>query len=438
MQTTFKGGIHPHVNKDMTHAGPIERMPAPPVLIIPMLQHLGAPCQPLVKPGDKVLMGQKIGDSDAPLSCPVHSSVSGVVKSIEPKWHPSGNKVLSVVIENDYEDNQVKTIRHNEKDASDYTPEEIIAIAREAGISGMGGAGFPTHVKLKTALDKKADKLIINGSECEPFITADHRAMIEYPRAIIGGIKLIMNCLGLKEAFIGIEDNKPDAIATMKTVAWDSNIHIVKLKTKYPQGAEKQLIKVIAEKEVPAGKLPMDVGCAVFNVDTCAALYRAAKTGTPVIKRVVTISGSAVNRPQNLLVRLGTPFSDVFDYCNGFTKKPAKIIMGGPMMGLAQHTLEAPVIKGTNGLLAFTADEMEIYENPSCIRCGKCVQSCPMHLMPNYIGMYAGKGMYDECEKLHVTDCIECGCCAYICPARIHLVQLMRMAKAEVIKKNKR
>lgn len=437
MRYTFKGGIHPHVNKEMTHAGPIDRMPAPPVLVIPMLQHLGEPCKPLVKPGDRVFMGQKIGDSDAPLSCPVHSPVSGIVKSIEPKWHPSGEKVVSAVIENDYEDKYADTIRNSEKEPVDFTPQDIIAITREAGVTGMGGAGFPTYIKLRTAAERKIDKLIINGAECEPYITADHRAMIEYPRAIIGGIKLMMKCLRLKEAFVGIEDNKLDAIETMRTVAWDSNIHIVKLKSKYPQGAEKQMIKVISGREVPPGKLPMDIGCAVFNVDTCASIYRTAKNGTPLIKRVVTIAGSAVSRPKNLLVRIGTPFSDVFEYCNGFAKTPVKIIMGGPMMGHAQHTLESPVIKVTNGLLAFTAKEAEIANNPACIRCGKCVAVCPMRLMPNYIAMYADKSMYHECKKLNAVDCIECGSCAYVCPARKHLVQIMRMAKAEIAKPGK-
>ena len=431
---TFKGGIHPDYNKDRTYASPIEELPATEEVIIPLSQHIGVPCSPTVSVGDYVRIGQIIGDSDAGLSCPVHASVSGKVKAIAPHWHPSGVKVQSIVIENDFKDERNDSIVPYEGDLDDLTPSEIIGYARDAGIVGMGGAAFPLHAKLKTAFDKKIEVIIINGAECEPFITADHRAMVEYPRSIVNGAKLIMKCLGKKEAVIAIEDNKPDAIASMTITAEDSGIRICPLKTKYPQGGEKQLIKAITGREVPPGKLPMDIGCAVFNVDTCASLFRAVSKGRPLTKRVCTVSGSAVINPKNLLVRVGTPYYALFEHCGGFSSEPYKIISGGPMMGSAQHSVEIPVIKNTSALLAFCGGEESFDEKPTCLHCGKCISVCPMRLMPNYIYMHAEKEEFAECKKLNVQDCIECGCCSYVCPGRLYLVQAMRMAKGHLPK----
>ena len=319
-----------------------------------------------------------------------------------------------------------------EGNLDDLTPSEIIGYAHDAGIVGMGGAAFPLHAKLKTAFDKKIEVIIINGAECEPFITADHRAMVEYPRSIVNGAKLIMKCLGKKEAVIAIEDNKPDAIASMTVTAEDSGIRICTVKTKYPQGGEKQLIKAITGREVPPGKLPMDIGCAVFNVDTCASLFRAVSKGRPLTKRVCTVSGSAVINPKNLLVRVGTPYYALFEHCGGFSSDPYKIISGGPMMGSAQHSVEIPVIKNTSALLAFCGNEESFDDKPTCLHCGKCVNVCPMRLMPNYIYMHAEKEEFAECKKYNVQDCIECGCCSYVCPGRLYLVQAMRMAKGHL------
>lgn len=431
---SFRGGIHPNYNKERTYASPIEELPATAEVVIPLSQHIGAPCVPTVAVGDAVKIGQIIGDSEASLSCPIHSSVSGIVRGISPRWHPSGVRMPAIVIENDFKDERGDSIKPYEGDLDNLTPAEIIGYARDSGIVGMGGAAFPLHVKLKSAFDKKIEVIIINGSECEPFITADHRAMVEYPRAIVNGAKLIMKCLGKRDAVIAIEDNKPDAIASISVTAEDSGIHVFELNTKYPQGGEKQLIKSVTGREVPPGKLPMDIGCAVFNVDTCASLYRAVTKGRPLTKRICTVSGSAVVNPKNLLVRIGTPYFALFEHCGGFNEEPYKIISGGPMMGTAQHSLDAPVIKNTSALLAFSGGEESFDENPTCIHCGKCVGVCPMRLMPNYLYMHAVNGEFAECKKLNVQDCIECGCCAYVCPGRLYLVQAMRMAKGHLPK----
>lgn len=437
MAHSFRGGVHPKYKKH-TYASPIEVLEPSEIYIFPLLQHIGAVLEPVVNVGDKVLMGQKIADSSAPVSAPVHSSVSGIVTAIEPRYSANGSKVMSIIIKNDFLDIPCeKAVPVPDKPIEELTPEDIINIAREAGLVGMGGAAFPTHIKIKAAVDKKVDTLIINGAECEPYITADHRAMIEYPRPISGGIKLIMQALNLKHAFIGIEDNKEDAAATMKAVLKNSGVEIKELRTKYPQGGEKQLIKAIAGKEVPPGKLPMDIGCVVFNVDTCACLYRAVNNKAPLIKRVVTVSGTCISHPKNLLVRLGTPIADLINVCGGFVKDPKKVIMGGPMMGLAQHTLEVPIIKSSSAVLFFGPKDDKYERNPVCIRCGKCISVCPVNLMPIYINMFAEKGLYEECEKLNAADCIECGSCSYICPGRLYLVQTIRMSKDEINRKNK-
>ncbi len=433
MAFRLRGGIHPEYNKEKTSARSIEELPAPSVVVIPLLQHVGTPCTPAVSVGEKVYMGQVIGYPSGALSCPVHSSVSGIVKAIEPQWHPSGVKVRSVVIENDFQDTPDPSLEAFKGDIDDLAPEQIIEHAKNSGVVGMGGAGFPLHAKLKSALEKRIDTLVINGAECEPYVTADHRGMLEYPRAIVGGIRLIMNCLHKKEAVIVIESNKPDAIATMESTCEDTGISVAVLPAKYPQGGERQIIKALTGREIPAGKLPIDIGCAVFNVDTCASLFRAIYKGMPLVKRVVTVSGPAVVTPKNILARIGTPYTDLFEYCGGFRSNPYKIIHGGPMMGNAQHTLDAPVIKRTSALLAFSGNDNEDFAaDPTCIRCGKCISACPMRLMPSLIYQHAMANEFEECRKLNVTDCIECGCCSYTCPGKLYLVQAMRMAKANV------
>lgn len=434
MAFSFRGGIHPDYQKERTSASVIvSNMPQPERVIIPLSQHIGAPCQPMVKVGDRVLEGQKIADFEGGLCAPVHASITGIVKAIEPWWTVTGVKVLSVTIENDGTDEKMENPPF-EGAVTDLTPDEIIAYTREAGIVGMGGAAFPTHAKLRTALERKVSTVIINGCECEPFITADHRAMVEYPRFIVTGAEIIRQCLGVKDVVICVESNKPDALATMRATSDGTGISVLELPTKYPQGGEKQLVRAVTGREIPPGKLPMDIGCAVFNVDTCASIYRAIYKGQPLIKRVVTVSGSAVANPANLLVRIGTLYRDLFQFCGGFTSDPYKIITGGPMMGSAQHSVDIPVVKNTSSLLAFAEDggEESFSEENVCIRCGRCVAACPMRLQPTKIYENAVLDRFDVCAGLHVQDCIECGCCAYVCPAKLFLVQAMRMAKSQI------
>jgi electron transport complex protein RnfC len=430
---TFKGGIHPHDNKHHTERIPIMELKAPGKLIFPVQQHIGAPCEPLVAVGDEVKVGQKIADSKAFVSAPIHSSVSGKVVAIEPVLHPNGSKVMAIVIENDGKDIVHESVIPK-GDLSTLEPKQIIEIVREAGIVGMGGAGFPTHVKLSPPPDKKIDYVIVNGAECEPYLTSDHRVMLETPEEVIYGLKAIMKVFGLNKGYIGIEENKMDAIKVMREhAAKESGIEVVVLKTKYPQGAEKQLIKVITGREVPSGGLPADVGAIVNNIDTCTAIARAIKTGMPLIRRIVTVSGSAVKEPRNYAVRLGTAFKVLFEQSGGFVEDPAKIVMGGPMMGIAQFSIDVPVVKGTSGLLAFTKKDVAFKPESPCIRCGKCVDACPMNLLPIYLSAYAIKNNLEKAEEYNALDCIECGSCSYVCPSKRHLVQSIRGAKQAII-----
>lgn len=432
MAITFRGGVHPRDMKQMTSKKPIQALDVPERLYFPMSMHIGAPVQPLVAVGDRVLVGQKIADSQAAVSSPIHSSVSGTVKSIEAWNHPVGNKMETIIVENDFQDELSPDVKPRGTVGS-LTSEEIIDIIRDSGIVGLGGAMFPTHVKIRSGLGT-VDTIIINSAECEPYITSDHRVLLEYPDEVLGGAEALMKVYGVRNLVIAVEENKPDVIKKYSEYIKDrSGISICSMKTKYPQGAEKQIINAVTGREVPSGKLPSDVGCAVFNTDTAAAIYRAITTGLPVIRRIVTVSGSAVSSPGNYLIRIGTPLEFVFEKTGGFKKTPSKITMGGPMMGLAQFALDAPVIKGTNALLAFCKDEDKTAENPVCIRCGKCVSVCPMRLTPIYMYMYASKDRLEDCEKMNVLDCMECGACSYICPGRLHLVQAFKTAKQRIL-----
>ena len=397
-----------------------------------MSMHVGAPCKPIVAVGDEVTVGQKIGEI-AGLGAPIHASVSGKVVAVEPRPHPGGDVMMSVVIENDFKDTPHPSIVHRDN-VDALTSQEIIDIVKEAGITGMGGAGFPTHVKLSGAVGK-ADTIILNGAECEPYITADHRLMLERGEAVIGGARFIMKALGLKEAAIGIEGNKLDAVEHLKSLlpSGDTSIHVETLKTRYPQGAEKQLIQRVTGREVPPGGLPADVGCTVFNVATAAAIYDAVTEGKPLTHRNVTITGGAIERPMNVNAPIGTPVEHLIKMAGGFKTQPQRLLMGGPMMGNPQYDLTAPMFKGTNCILALTDAEAAVQDTEqTCLRCGRCVNACPMHLMPLYMHMYAEKRAWHELEGYNIMDCMECGSCNYICPARIHLVQSFRMAKFEI------
>ena len=433
MNHKFYGGVHPAEHKEATERKPVVPLEeAPAQVVIPMSMHVGAPCKPIVAVGDEVTVGQKIGEI-AGLGAPIHASVSGKVVAVEPRPHPGGDVMMSVVIENDYKDTPHPSIVHRDN-VDALTSQEIIDIVKEAGITGMGGAGFPTHVKLSGAVGK-ADTIILNGAECEPYITADHRLMLERGEAVIGGARFIMKALGLKEATIGIEGNKLDAVEHLKSLLpnGDTSIHVETLKTRYPQGAEKQLIQRVTGREVPPGGLPADVGCTVFNVATAAAIYDAVTEGKPLTHRNVTITGGAIERPMNVNAPIGTPVEHLIKMAGGFKTQPQRLLMGGPMMGNPQYDLTAPMFKGTNCILALTDTEAAIQDTePTCLRCGRCVNACPMHLMPLYMHMYAEKRAWHELEGYNIMDCMECGSCNYICPARIHLVQSFRMAKFEI------
>ncbi|WP_312811325.1 electron transport complex subunit RsxC [Sedimentibacter sp.] len=434
---TFKGGVHPPTNKH-TQNVPIENAVDPKIVVIPMSQHIGAPCDPLVAVGDTVKVGQKIGESKAFMSVPVHSSVSGTVKKIEPHYVPGGAKVNCIVIESDgnFEVHESVQPKGN---VEDLTKEQILAIIKEAGMAGMGGATFPTHVKLSPPPDKPIDVLLVNGAECEPYLTADHRTMLEQPELILIGIKAIMKALGVSKAYIGIEKNKPDAIEVMKeAVANAEGIEVAPLEVKYPQGDEKRLIQAITGRVVPSGGLPMEVGCVVDNAGTVATIGNAIKTGMPLIQRVVTVAGSAVNNPKNLYVRIGTSFKDVIEQCGGYKEEPGKIINGGPMMGIAQFSDEVPVIKGTSGILVFNKKEANLPESQNCIMCGRCSDICPVYLQPYRISRYSILRDFDSADEFHAADCIECGGCSYICPAKRPLKETISVAKKEILARRKK
>jgi len=427
------GGIHPPEEKRYTEHKAIEDAPLPRRAVVPMQQHIGAPCVPLVKAKDQVLKGQRIGEPKGFVSAPVHAPVSGTVTAVTEMPHPIGREVLSVVIESDGEDRWVPGITET-TDFLSLTPDQLKTRIFEAGIVGMGGATFPTHVKLSPPKEKPIDAVIVNGVECEPFLTADHRLMLEYPEEILGGLRILMAVLGVKKGFIGIESNKPDAIEKFeKITASIEAIQVCPLKVKYPQGAEKQLIKAVLGREVPSGGLPMDVGVVVHNVGTAAAVYRAVRFGVPMIERITTVSGPGINSPKNLRVRIGTPFSDIMAFCGGIKGKAGKVLAGGPMMGIAQYTLDVPVIKGTSGILVFREEDLSLSDSNTCIRCGRCLEACPMQINPSLLGIYVEAGEMNELEIHHVLDCIECGCCAFVCPARRPLVHLLRYGKTEVL-----
>ncbi|MCI6908195.1 MAG: electron transport complex subunit RsxC [Clostridiaceae bacterium] len=436
MSASFRGGIHPEPHKESTSRKRVEVLPPPRELIFPMSMHIGVPCEPAVQKGDRVLRGQKLGDSAAFISAPVHASVSGVVTAVEKRLHSSGAKLLSVVVENDGLDTPAPV--SGVPDWENAEPDALIAAIRECGIVGHGGAAFPTHAKLRSAVGP-VDTLIINAAECEPYITADHRALLERSAEIVGGMRVLRRIFGQVRVCLAIEKNKPDAIALMRrAMKNDPGFEVVELETKYPQGGEKQIIRAITGREVPPGKLPSEAGCCVMNVDTSAAVWRAVAEGVPDTERIVTISGSAIAVPKNLLVRVGTPVSALVAAAGGFAVPPQKFIMGGPMMGSAQFSLDVPVLKATNAVLFFSENEDRRVRTPVCIRCGRCISVCPMRLLPTYMYMNAMRGRWGECEALNVMDCMECGACTYECPGSLHLTQTFRVAKARVIERRKK
>ena len=424
-----RGGVRVSHNKN-TKDMPVERIAAPKQVVLPMQQHIGAPCQPIVKVGDTVEVGQKIGDSDAFVSAPIHSSVSGTVSAIKEIKTATGMPVTAVFIDNDGE----MRLHESVKPPVINSREDFLKAIRESGLVGLGGAGFPTHVKLSFKPDAGIDTLVINAAECEPYITVDYRECIDNSRNILAGVYELQKYFGFEQVVIAVEDNKPDAIKILNEIAHDERdigdkVKVMTLKSKYPQGAEKMMVQSATGRKVPPGKLPADVGCVVMNVGSVGFIGRFIRTGRPLVSRSLTVDGSAIANPKNVRVPVGTSLQDIIDFCGGFKEEPAKIITGGPMMGVSVIGTEYPVLKQNNAILAFTKKENVYKKERDCIRCGRCANVCPMSLMPTLIDRFAMARDVESLKNTGVMVCMECGSCAYSCPAGKPLVQSMREAK---------
>lgn len=427
-----KGGVHPPESKGLTENLAVEAMPLPDELELILGQHIGAPCSPSVKRREEIAEGGLIGEVTRGLGVPLHAPVAGSIKAIGSSAHPLRVSTPSIIIKTDLEAAPISW--EADGDWRQNSAEELLQKVHGAGIIGMGGAGFPTHVKLKPPADNPVDTLLLNGAECEPYITADHRTMLEKAQEVVEGAKILLKILGIKTCTIGIENNKPDAISTMTAAAAaasdaDFQIRVEALEVKYPQGSEKQLIKAITGRKVPSMALPSAVGVVVHNVSTTKAVYDAVVLGKPLIEKVITVSGRGINRPANLLVKVGTKVSDIVEFCGGTKPDLARVVLGGPMMGFAVSTLDIPVTKTTSSVLFLTEDEIDTRELSNCIRCGWCLEACPMGLEPKEIGIYVEAGKAEDTEQFGVFDCFECGSCAYVCPAKRPLVQFVRLAK---------
>ena len=424
---TFKGGLHPYDGKELTKDKPIKDYLPKGELVFPLSQHIGAPAKAVVKKNDRVLVGQKIAEAGGFVSANIYSSVSGKVTKIEPRMTVSGSKTDCIIIENDGEYEQASF-----EPLTDLSRESVIAAVREAGIVGMGGAGFPTHVKLSPKEAEKIDTIIINAAECEPYITADYRVMTEIPEQLISGLNLILSLFPQAKGVIGIEDNKPDAISKLKEMCeQEERIEVASLKTKYPQGAERSLIYAVTGRKVNSSMLPADVGCIVDNVATAVAIHEAVTLGKPLYERIVTVTGDAVAEPGNFRVKNGTIAAELAEAAGGFLEQPEKVISGGPMMGMALSDLNVPCTKTFSSLLCFSKDEVKAFEPGPCIRCGRCVTVCPAGLMPTKLSELADRGQFALFDEMNGCECVECGCCSYICPAKRRLTQSMKTGRRE-------
>ena len=428
---TFRRGVHPDEYKNLTCRIPSINLPLPDEVFIPLQQHIGAPCEALVQKGDLVKTGQKIADSSAFVSSPIHSSITGVVAAVSNFPHPLGTKAPMIHIKR--EGDEVWDLLETPENWQIATGDTLKKLVREAGIVGLGGAAFPTHVKMSPPPDKKVDHFILNGCECEPFLTCDHRSMLEETDRILTGMAIMMKMMGIENGIVGIEDNKGDAIAIMKSrvKTLDLNFKIQPLKVKYPQGAEKMLIAAALGRKVPAGGLPMDVGVVVNNIATALAVYEAVIDGKPLIQRMLTVTGDAINKPGNLVSRIGTPFQICVDACGGLKDETSQVFMGGPMMGLVQYDLQVPTLKATSGIVCMQSSQLKNTRHYPCIQCGTCVGVCPMNLVPTRLSRLAETGKYEDAREWGVFNCIECGSCAFVCPSGIPLVQWIRVGKVK-------
>ena len=434
---TFVGGIHPYDGKDLSKDRPIADVLPGNELVYPLSQHIGAPAKPIVAKGDRVLMGQKIAESGGFVSAPIYASVSGTVKTLEARRVVTGDQVMSIVVENDgqYEDVGFRP----REDAKSLSREEIVDIIKEAGIVGMGGAGFPTHVKLSPKEPEKIDYVIANCAECEPYLTSDYRRMLEEPEKLVGGLRIALQLFPNATGILAVEDNKPDCVSLLRgLVKDDPKISVKALKTKYPQGGERQLIYATTGRRINSTMLPADVGCVVNNVDTIVAVYRAVMEGRPLIERIVTVTGDAVAVPQNFRVKIGTSYSQVLEAAGGFKSTPEKIICGGPMTGFGIFDLNVPTTKTSTALLALSKDEVSAMEPGPCINCGRCVEVCPGRVIPSRLADYAER--FDEEAFLanYGMECCECGCCSFICPAKRPLTQQIKSMRKILLAKKKK
>lgn len=428
----FRHGVHPPDSKELTAAVPIRRMPFPDEVVLPVRQHAGRPAVPIVRPGDRVERGDTVAEADGFVSAPVHASAAGTVKGVDWWPHPDGSTDRAVRIAVERWSPQIPRPRIVPR-WEGLSTADVVRAVQEAGVVGLGGAAFPTHVKLAPPPDAKIDLLLVNGAECEPYLTTDHRTMVEYPGRVWFGVRIMMKALGAPRAVIGVENNKPDAIRALREAApSDLDAHVLGLTVKYPQGAEKMLIRAVTGREVPSGKLPLHVGVVVQNAGSIATIAEVFETGLPLVERIVTVTGPGVRRPSNLIVPVGSRLRDVLDYCGGLTEGATEVLFGGPMMGLPQSDLDVPIVKGTTGVVVLTETESKRQEVHPCIRCGACLDACPMFLNPQRLGQLARAGRYDEMVASHLGDCMLCGACSYVCPSNIPLSQMFALAKGQL------